>query len=174
MAKTCERCGADLANTRDHFCPRCRAERREERQAANMAQQRERWRGTDQICEMCKKAFRAEHPRRRCDACNFKARQEQMRRNLEARAAKRREKQEAAPPREDKPWRREDGVLVLPPAREQEERRRPKKPGAKADPESLEVVLYELYMTNEERAAKGLHRLRYGQFVSQRYMTQKT
>lgn len=161
--KRCERCQEAAIDSREHFCPECRAIRLAERRAANNAAAKERWLATEQYCERCGASFVAANRRRMCDKCADPA--ERMRQ-----AMMRRWQGTPVPtePTEDKPWRREDGVLVLPPAREQDKAKpRRRKPGAKVDPQSLEAVLYRLEEENERRAREGKHPLSYGQFVAQ-------
>ena len=110
-----------------------------------------------QICSACGQEFRAKSKCVYCPDCRKTGKTVRDRITLE----------EYPCGNLENAWRREDGVLVLPPVLPPSlNRRTPKKPPKGVKPSSLEAVLYRLEVANECRARKGQKPLSYGQYVA--------
>lgn len=159
--RRCEQCGKPLLpDTRSRYCPECRAKRRKEALKRSKAKQEKKMQQMIQICTACGQEFRAKSKCVYCPDCRKTRKTVRDRITLEELP---RGQMEGA-------WRREDGVLVLPPVESVAPRRRPKKPPKGTKPSSLEAVLYRLDVENERRAQKGQKPLSYGRFVAMEEM----
>lgn len=151
-------------------------------------------RGAGGHCQRCGKALAYMHASQKyCPACKELAHKESQRRTEEKKRAKRHAMNTAIETlksskkirdrvtlceydtglAEGCAYRREDGVIVLPPV-EGKSRRDilPPKP-RKAKKGSLEDVLYKLAVENHRRRAEHLPELSYGRFVADHYIKEE-
>ncbi len=178
--KLCVKCGKPLPNDcgRMKVCPDCKNARQAELHRAANKKCGDEWEKKDQICERCGAVFHSRGPARMCAFCRHRG----------PHGKKRVEKVQITEPvmldmvtRRQYPcgtmegsYRREDGVIILPPYEPHErERKPPKEPPKGTKPGSMADVDYRLNLLNYERHTQGLPEISYGQFVSQQYQLEQ-
>ena len=173
--KLCTKCGKPLPHDcgRMQVCPACKKARQAElRRAANKRRGDEEEK-KDRICERCGEVFHSRGPARVCASCRHRGLPREK-----AGAAQHTESviRDTITLREyscgptDGSYRREDGVIILPPfVPHKRERKPPEEPPAGTSPGSRADVDYRLNLLNYQRHEQGLPDISYGQFVSQQY-----